>query len=248
MEWEVVLRGPDHILGELTHAFRGDPDTIVQTNDGFALRSTRFTDVTDAADVRRQATPIVQALSGISKMLLQSEASLAIGSLVEIRPDGTRNIFLELEPAVLRISGGLVSLKVTHADGSVEERRPSDPASTWLTKALATPEAARALRLRDKSPLLWTDLYRLFEVIVEGAGGADEVAAAGWASHVQLRRFKHSANSVKTAGDQARHGVEGTDPPADPMTIAEARSLVDILLARWLGNDCLTPTGADGAL
>jgi len=44
---------------------------------------------------------------------------------------------------------------------------------------------------------LWTDLYRLFEVFVEGAGGADAVAAAGWASQAQLRRFKHSANNVK---------------------------------------------------
>ena len=232
MKWEVVLRGQEHILRELAHAFEGKTDTIVESKDGFTLRSVRFMNLTDAADVRREATPIVEALSGISRMLLQSEGSLAIASLIEIRADGTRNIFVELEPGVLKISGGLVSLKVTRADGSVEERRPPDPASTWLTKALATPEAARALKLRDKSPLLWTDLYRLFEVIVDGAGGADAVVAAGWASQVQLRRFKHSANSVKAAGDQARHGVETTDPPADPMTISEARSLVDILLAR----------------
>jgi hypothetical protein len=62
------------------------------------------------------------------------------------------------------------------------------------------------------------------------------VAAAGWASEAQLRRFKHSANSVKAAGDEARHGVEATAPPVDPMTITEAKSLVDILLARWLGS------------
>jgi hypothetical protein len=47
---------------------------------------------------------------------------------------------------------------------------------------------------------------------------------------------KHSANSVKAAGDQARHGVEEKAPPVDPMTITEAKSLVDILLARWLGS------------
>jgi hypothetical protein len=42
--------------------------------------------------------------------------------------------------------------------------------------------------------------------------------------------------STRAAGDHARHGVEQKTPPADAMTISEARSLVDILLARWLGN------------
>ena len=236
MEWEVVLRGPEPILEELTQAFKHNESTIVKSNDAFILRSSNFVNLKDAAEVRLKAAPMVEALSGISRMLLQSEAPLGIASLVEIRSDGSRNIFVELEPAVLRITAGLVSVQVSHLDGSIEERRPSDPASTWLRKALATPEAARALRLRDKSPLSWTDLYRLFEVIVDRVGGAEVIATEGWASRTQLRRFKHSANSVSVAGDSARHGVEPTAPPADAMTISEARSLVDILLARWLGN------------
>jgi hypothetical protein len=236
MEWEVVLRGPEPILEELRQAFQENENTIVRSNDGFVLRSSRFMNLMNAADVRREATPIVEALSGMSRMLLQSEAPLGIASLIEIRPDGTRNIFVELEAAVLRITAGLVSVQVARLDGSIEERRPSDPAATWLSKALSTPEAARALRLRDKSPLFWTDLYRLFEVIAQGAGGTNAIVTAGWASRTQLRRFKHSADSVRAAGDQARHGVERTMPPADAMTISEARSLVDILLARWLGN------------
>jgi hypothetical protein len=236
MEWEIILRGPESVLEELAHALDQDENTIIRAANGFVLRSSRFLTVTDAAEVRLKATLIIDALSGISRMLLQSEAPLGIASIVEIRPDGTRNIFVELEPAVVRITAGLVSLRVTHPDGSIEQRRPSDPAPAWLTRALATPEIARALRLRDKCPLSWTDLYRLFEVILDGAGGADVIVASGWVSHAQLRRFKHSANSVSAAGDEARHGVEQKAPPADPMTIAEARSLVDILLARWLAN------------
>ena len=236
MEWEVTLRGPEPVLEEVAHALHENENAIVRSQDGFVLRSTRFVNLTQAADVRLEAAPIVEALSAIGRMLLQSEASLRIASVVEIRPDGTRNIFVELEGGVLRITGGLVSLRVSRLDGSVEEQRPSDPAPSWLAKALTTPEAARALRLRDKSPLSWPDLYRLFEVIVAGAGGSTAIVAAGWASRTQLRRFKHSADSVSAAGDEARHGVERRAPPRDPMTIVEARSLVDILLARWLGN------------
>ncbi len=72
--------------------------------------------------------------------------------------------------------------------------------------------------------------------IANSAGGTDTVVNSGLVSRTQLRRFKHSANSVNAAGDEARHGVEPRTPPADPMTIAEARSLVDILLSRWLAN------------
>src|SRR6266511_634265 len=72
-----------------------------------------------SSNVREQAAPIVEALSGICRMLLQSEASLGVGSLVEVTPSGTRNIFVELEPAVLRITGGMVSMQVIHADGSI---------------------------------------------------------------------------------------------------------------------------------
>lgn len=169
-------------------------------------------------------------------MLLQSEGALEIGSIVEVTSSGTRNIFVELEPAVLTITAGMVSTKVMHADGSIEERRPSDPAPAWLAKALDTPAAVRALRLRDKGQLSWTDLYRLFEVIVDATGGDDVVVAEGWVNRAQMRRFKHSANSVSVAGDEARHGVESTTPPGDAMSISEARSLVDILLARWLGK------------
>lgn len=236
MEWEIVLGGPEPVLEELTHAFRDSSTRVVRTGDGFVLKSATFGDLADARQVRERAMSIVESLSGISRLLLQSAESLRIGSVVEVRPNGTRNIFVELEPEVLRISGGLVSLQVSRADGSIEERRPSDPAPAWLGKALGTPEAARALRLRDKQDLSWTDLYRLFEVVVSGAGGTQVIIDEGWASRAQLGRFKHSANSVSAAGDLARHGVEPTAPPADPMSISEARSLVDILLSRWLGK------------
>ena len=149
MEWEIVLGGPELVLEELTHTFRDSSPRIVRTADGFVLTGATAADLADARQVRERATPIVESLSGISRLLLQGEESLRIASVVEVRPDGTRNFFVELEPGVLKITGGVVSLQVSRADGSIDERRPSDPAPAWLVKALDTPEAARALRLRD---------------------------------------------------------------------------------------------------
>ncbi|WP_337286430.1 hypothetical protein [Candidatus Methylomirabilis sp.] len=50
----------------------------------------------------------------------------------------------------------------------------------------------------------------------------------------EVKRFTRTANSVTTAGDQARHGKERTAPPAKPMPLASARNLIDGLLRSWL--------------
>jgi hypothetical protein len=130
--WEVVLRGPEPILEELTYAFRNSQHAIVKSGEGFVLRSSRFGTLSDAANVRLEARPIVEALSGISRVLLQSKVPLGIASLIEVTSDGTRNIFVELAPETLRITAGLVSVEAVHSDGSIDQRRPSDPAPTWL--------------------------------------------------------------------------------------------------------------------
>lgn len=236
MRWEVYITGPQSVLSEMALAFNDGEPTITREGDQFLVRSRTFENMVDASEVRIEAERIVEALSGISRILLQGDAQLKIASVVEVKAGGSRNIFVQLEPAVLRMTGGLMSSIVTRGDGRVEEHRPSDPAPKWLAKALNDPAAARALRLRDAGLLSWTDLYRLYEVIEAGVGGESAILEKTWASRSQLRQFKHSANSVSAAGDEARHGVEPTQPPAKAMTLPDARSLVDGLLQQWLEN------------
>jgi hypothetical protein len=170
----------------------------------------------------------------MTRLVLGSDSGFKVGSVVHLSPEGKRNIFVQLEPAVIRIVPGVVTMTVTRRDGTTETRGPLQPAPEWLTKALADPAVARALRLRDDNGLGWVDLYRLFEVIAAGVGGASAMVDDGWCSHSQIRRFKHTANSVAAAGDEARHGVEQGTPPAHPMTLSEGRGFIDGLLRQWL--------------
>ena len=227
---------PGAVLAELAHVLSNDDLSLLRGNGKYMLKSRAFESLTDVDSVRTEAQRIVVALSGISRILLGSDAKLKIGTVTDVRPDGHRHIFVQLEPAVMRLNAGRVSVQVTHPDGRIDIRRPADPAIEWLTKSLTDPLIARALRLRDAGPLSWTDLYRLYEVIENGAGGEDAIVTRGWATRVQLKRFKHSANSVSAAGDQARHGIERTTPPRDAMSQSEGRLLVDELLRRWLGS------------
>jgi hypothetical protein len=230
VHWEARLTGPRDAIAELARQFTGTE--LLITNQGI-LRSSTI-DRADSADTARsEADRIALALSGICRLLIGTDQTIRVDALTQIRDDGKRNIFMTLEPGVLRITGGLISTVVTRADGSFEERRASDPAPRWFSAALTDPRIARALALRDAKSLSWTDLYRLFEVISAGVRGDNQLISNGWTSRATIGRFKHSANSVTVAGDEARHGVEITNPPSNPMSHGEAKEFIDSLLRHW---------------
>lgn len=238
MSWEAHIKGPSAVLTELTRALEGGEQTLTARGDRFWLSSRTFRPLSDASVVRQEAERIVEALSGASRVLFDSPSPLEVGGIVEARTDGTQGIFVILEPEVVHVRGAAPAVAVSDADGGAVSAQPPPPATAWLAGALADPEKERALRLRDQaSRLAWTDLYRLYEVVEAGLGGEEAIDARGWASRADLRRFKHSANSVSAAGDLARHGVESTEPPRSPMSLSEAQALVDALLTRWL--DCV---------
>jgi hypothetical protein len=71
---------------------------------------------------------------------------------------------------------------------------------------------------------------------VSNVGGSDTIADKGWASRSEIKNFKHTANSPSAVGDEARHGKELTQPPANSMTIENARDLLRPLATRWIGE------------
>jgi hypothetical protein len=237
MTWEVAIVGPPAVLAELQHAFPigGDP-SLVSVEGRWVLRSGRFEPVADAQAVFQEAEGIIISLSGIARLLLAAEAPLTIGGVTEVRANGTRVNYVQPATGGATLGPSIASTVATRLGGVVEEHRPSDRSPAWLRRAIADPEVARALRLRDAGDMSWTDLYRLFEIVRAAAGGEEVVRARGWATRSELDRFGHSANSVTAAGDEARHGIERTQPPRKPMTLAEARTLIDRLLERWIGE------------
>jgi hypothetical protein len=97
---------------------------------------------------------------------------------------------------------------------------------------MRNPVIAKALRLRNSDDLDWVDLYRLYEVIKSDVGRL--IHQLGWARHDELQRFSHTANSVAATGDKGRHGVERSRPPSKPVSLSDARELIDRILLAWL--------------
>jgi hypothetical protein len=100
-----------------------------------------------------------------------------------------------------------------------------------LAAAMNDPQAERALRIFGRDDIDYRDLYHVLE-IAEAAIGS-RIYSSGTVAAAEVRRFKHTANSVHALGDEARHGHEATQPPSQPMSFAEARVLVGRVLHVW---------------
>jgi len=232
VEWEVDIIGDPTDLQMLSEAM-GDSDISILERDGaFVLRSTEFDSLQDANAIRTRAQEIVISLSGLSRVLLDTHRPIKVGSVMMLRDDGTKNVFIQVEPISVR-ARMRANLSITRADGTVEHHSPADPLRNQMEVAGQDPAVAKALRLRNADVLSWVDLYRIYEV-VEGDVGRSHIVASGWVKDSEISRFKHTANSVAASGDQARHGKESTQPPKNPMSLSQAKTLIDGLLKAWI--------------
>lgn len=233
MHWCVEVFGDRADLNMLADSMSGLSTSITKEADKFILRSNAF-DVLDVPrTVAEKAKEILAALSGSTRLILGGHTSMSVGGIYRVGDNGGRDIFLIAEPGTYQMRGFAPTMVVTRSNGTEEIHRPADGIPSWLALATTDDAVAKALRLRDEDSLGWVELYRIYEVI-ESDIGRSAILANGWASDADIRLFKHTANSVAATGDQARHGKETTTPPAKPLTLWEARTLVDALLRAWL--------------
>lgn len=242
MKWEIELTGDPADLALLSKATSGGQTTISRREDDvYVLRSSKLDECGDIEVARTLAKKIVITLSAYSRLKWNGQESIGVGTGIEFRDDGVRSLFLKAEPARARCRGFLASLSVTRRDGTVEHDGPSDTVQDWLSVAERDSRVAKVLRLRDTKDLGWVELYRIYEV-VEDAEGKSRITSSGWINNSQVRLFKHTANSVQACGDQARHGKEHTDPPENPMTLPEAKNLIDSLVRSWITSKTASQT------
>jgi hypothetical protein len=233
MRWQVQIVGDVHDLEELSRSTRGGSVRIVKEEGGYVLVADAFGALTDAGQVRAIAEEQVALLNGAARLALEARTAISVGGISRLRPDGVRDHFVTAK-ATLGLTARATAV-VVKADGT-EERAPSraDVVPDWIEAGLREEAVAKVLRLLGRGSLDWVGLYRLLEIVEQDLGGRDQCWRHGWASKKQLARFRHTANSPSAVGDAARHGKEFTSPPAAPMSLSEAKSLVNLVLHSWL--------------
>ncbi len=232
MKWEIQLNGDVLDLKELSKSLVDDELRIDERAGQYFLESNRFESLTTSEEVASLADDVLGVLTGAVRLSLGGRTPLHVASTARVRPDGGRDIFVTLSDTIH--ARETVGVEIARANGTSEVIRPADKVPGWVRLGLTDHNVAKALRLLGAQEHSWVSLYRLYEVIEEDVGGLHRIVSFGWVTKASIRRFKHTANSPGAVGDASRHGKESTTPPADPMAIAEARALVEIVLHNWL--------------
>ena len=239
MKWKIQLAGDDLDLKELEKSFSNVGDlsilSITKEKDGYYLSSSKFDSCNTVEEVKNKAVDILDVLNGAKTLSLGGNKLITYGAIVKEKHDGTSEVFVELSDTItLRDS---VSIVIKDSKGKIiEEVHPADSVPDWLVIGLSNKSAKRALRIYGKERHTWAGLYKLYEIIEDSVGGLDKIVKKGWATKSSIKRFKHTANSPTAIGDEARHGRETTAAPNKPMQLSEARSLIEMLLIRWLNQ------------
>ncbi|WP_133066299.1 hypothetical protein [Acidovorax kalamii] len=238
--WEVDLLGDEHDLTHLAQNFTGDGLRIYK-DDATGQTLMVLDDLPASAshaDVLATATARVVVLSGVLKVARQAQTSLAVGSVVQRQVDGTRHAYLTLH-ATLVVTGEFDAQGYRRdANGQLVPIPPPVPLLVRLaTLAQTDPIVAKVMRLVVMPDAgTWRGLVPIIEVIDHDAMlSGSSVVKKGWASKTQQKRFEHTASS-SAAGDASRHGHERFDPPANPMTLDEARSFVKMVMHAWIAD------------
>lgn len=239
-QWEVSVRGPEGDMRYLAKHFASPPICIVasEVDQDYLLRMDGFGACADSSEVLAMAERQLTVLTGILKLERNPQGPLEAGAVFR-RRNGGRDIFVHVREALqATFQVGDVEVTVTDAEGNVVPS-PVVPARAVRIAELCMTEKAveKVMRLRAAPDAgTWVGLYRIYEVVASDAGGEDVLTARSWSSGQEQRRFRHSANSITVAGDDARHGKELTDPPTHPMTLDEASGYVERLIRRWLDS------------
>ena len=247
--WQVQLEGDARDLEFLTKIFDTGPRKVLrdERGSGYLYESDSFHLCSNSDEVQKVAEGELAVLSGILKLERDARDSLKYGAVYRLNPNGGRDIFVRVcESIQARVEIGAVSVTLTDAAGNVIPKPPPPPPRSAVLLKLSTGDAAVAKVLRLLSApdvVTWVGLYRIHEVIEGDVGGQHQLAKQGWGSPDDLRRFRHSANSVEVGGDQSRHENEQHVPPKNPMTLAEAEAEAEAY-AKYILQSWLTSKGA----
>lgn len=230
MRWKVQLEGPEKGLEELSDSFDEDP-RIFEEGEEYYLWYSGFEQLDESADIQDIGEDIVRTVRHLGELHSLRIKELEASRVVEIQEDGS-------ERRVIHVSASLTATATMSARVSVNgEELPPRAESTYEHTKLALKDAKvqELVELRDKGDY-WVNLYRIYEYIQDNIESEQNIIDQGWWSKSEENLFTHTANSPEAIGHEARHGKPNGSPPPDPMDHAEAKSLIDNLINKWLNH------------
>lgn len=228
--WWARLEGEkldlEALAGVLGHRSRVQ---VRQFDGRYYMKMVEFDQLDESGDVETRAGEILRIVNGAARVQYGDSREVRVDAAARVQPNGQIQHFVHAS-AALHLRARVSATLTVNGESAAAAREPTI-AERAVETALNDPQAERALRIFGRDDVDYRDLYHVFE-IAEAAIGSG-IYSDGTVTAVEVRRFKHTANSVHALGDQARHGREATQPPSQPTSFAEAQALVGQVLRAW---------------
>ena len=231
--WWARLEGEKLDLEALAGAL-GDrsPVQVRQLDGRYYMRMEEFDQINESGDVETRASEVLRVVNGAARVQFGDHSEVRIDAAARVQPNGQIQHFIHLSATLHSRARVSATLTINGESGPAA----CEPTITELAveTALNNPQAERALRIFGRDDVDYRDLYHVLEIAEVASGNG--IYSDGTVTTAEVRRFKHTANSVHALGDQARHGHEATQPPPQPTSFYEAQALVGRVLRAWLAQ------------
>ncbi len=228
--WWARIQGEEFDLEGLDAALKDRSLVQVRQFDGrHYLRMAEFDQLNESGDVETRAGEVLRIVNGAARVQHGNSREVRVDATARVQPDGQIHHFVHMSGTLH--GRARLSATVRVNEESAPLAREPTIAERALDMALNDPQAERALRIFGRDDADYRDLYHVFEIAEAAIGSV--IYSDGTVTTAEVRRFKHTANSVHALGDQARHGHEATQPPSQPTSFAEAQALIGRVLRVW---------------
>jgi hypothetical protein len=234
--WYLELEGQESDLKAAAACFHTLATTVRNEDGLYVLESSYFAEPIDPSAICSVAMKQLTLINHLMPLRYPSFRPLR-GRFVHRDETGTTRGYgfgsgASVAPAAQSHGEGVA----IRADGSISHppHTPRDDSlESALVAALASPEKAKALRLLAEGS--WQSLYKALEIVRDAYGDERGLTSAGLCSLSELSLFRRTSQSPAVLGDAARHGLQLTDPPSNPMLYENAQALIRRLLRHWCG-------------
>ena len=233
-KWLVRLKGERFDLEDLPQLLCSSELSIIEENNAFYLRSSKFDSLTSLDDVHERASAFIKIINSVAKFYRQDFLEVSEDVITRIDDDDKRQHYVSLEGTI--IPRGKVSAQPTVTTANETEQVTTQPSQLQSLLELAQKHKVIADALSFYRDDAWISLYKVYEIIRDDVGGTPRLLKQSWVADAEISRFTQTAQSRAALGDSARHASEKYHAPSQPMTISEARTLIHTILSRWVSS------------
>ena len=226
-KWLVRLKGEQFDLEDFSKHLRLPVIKVVKRKDElFYLESSDFNSLTSPKEVLERGRELIKIINGAEKLKRDNFLGISEDVMILENDDGMQEGYIYPEEKFKIIDN--------YTDDSEKIVTHPNDLESLIEVAIKCKVVADALGFCQDDT--WICLYKAYEIIRDDVGGELQIIKNGWSVKSAIKRFTQTAQSRDALGDSARHASKKYIPPAQPMTLMEARVLIKTILSRWVSS------------